>query len=1450
MPDGPPADTWDPDDTDAVRQQIHQRVLTAASALEPIANTKHTLRLANVQYQGPETFTAAEQKQAVLEGRTLQRPLKGEWQLYDNDTGQLLDRKRTTVAHVPWYTPRGTFILNGTEFTLSNQSRLKSGVFARRKANGELEGHVNVLPGKGWSHRVFLDPQTGIFRVQFGQSRIPLVPLLQAFGTTDAQLKKAWGNELAAANLQKSDATAIAKLHRKLVRPGQYADLSPAAAVAKVIGDMELDPDVTAKTLGKPISRLGPEALLAITQKLLHISNGTAHEDDRDAMAYQQFLGPDDLLAERVGKSRQLLRKLLWKATAKRSVKHIPVGTFSPSLQAAIVSSGLGQPNESVNPAQVFDQHRRVSRMGTGGIGSTSAVPDEARGVQPSYLGFIDPVVTPESMRAGVDARFARRVRRGSKGQIYAPFTHAKTGKETWLTPRDTADTVIAFPQSLARNQAHVVALDHGKLQFVPREKVKYVLPAMEDAFAPIPNMVPMKSLMMAQRMAMAQRMLTQALPLVKPEAPLVRSGVPNEDRSFEAAYGRRMGAVRAPQAGRVLDVSNDAIHVRYADGREDRINLVANFPNNRKTRYHQTPLVRAGESFAPNKVLAKSNFTDNDGVAALGLNARVAYIPYKGFSFEDAIVVSEGLAKRLTSEQMYQQSLDADDDLRTEKAAFVSVFPSAFSSDTLKTLDDNGIVKPGTVVNEGDPLVLGVKKKPKLLNAMHSAREKSFLNRTETWDHETPGVVTDVSRTRKGITVSVKTTAPLKVGDKLSGRFGDKGVVGKIVPDDLMPHDKEGQPYELLLNPLGIISRKNPSQVIETALGKIAAKTGKPVTVHDFDKVEDLTEQTLKRLAEHGLSDTETLIDGETGRKIPNILTGNRFIMKLHHLAEAKGQGRGHGGYSAEEMPSKGGPTGSKKVSILHLNALLSHGALDVIRDATQHRGQAHTDYWRQVMSGRTPATPDVPLVYRKFVNSLRGAGINVLREGSRMDVMALTDDDITKLAGTRELQNAETVDWRDKLKPIRGGLFDESLTGSHGGSQWSYIKLPEPMPNPVMEEPMRRLLGLTQKTFRNVLAGREKLDNRTGPEALTRALQRIDLDKLLDETREQIKNGRKTVRDVAVRKLGYLKAAKRLGLHPKDWMLTKLPVLPPIFRPVSMLQGSKHPMVADINYLYKEAFDAADNLKSLRGQVADLSDERLALYDAFKAVTGLGQPTQPKNKEKNVKGLLKQIFGTSPKRGVVQQKLLGSTVDLVGRAAITPDPDLDFDSVAIPERFAWEVYQPLIVRRLVRNGVPRVRAAQEVTQRSQLARKALVSLMDDRPVIINRDPALHRYSMMAFWPRLTADDSMHVNPFIVGGFSADFDGDTMNLHVPAHSDAAKEAAEKMLPSRNLFSPASFHVHQLPSKEFLGGLYSASTDVDLDKPPRVFRNAQDAITAYRRGEIAANRRVEIVESD
>lgn len=905
-------------DPKAMRSFIYDDALAAANEFQPLADDRYELRLKDVKYIDPDRYTRKQRKNAVLTGETLSRRMGGTWELYDKPTGKLLESRKQVVARVPYLSSMGTFTFRGNDYSINHQQRLLPGIYARRKKNGELESYVNVMPGQGVSHRYHFDPKRNVFKMNLGQADMPLMPLLRAMGTTDKEFIDAWGPDIYSANYGIDDAATLKKLGDRLLPFMDRGDPDEASRRKKLVATIErmgLDPDVMKSTHGQPFKNLNKDVILAATKKLLalHANDPNVDVDDRDNMAYQRVLGPEDFIAERIRRDHGRLQKQAFKKIALAgTLGKMPSGLFTPQVEQVIIGSGLGQALEEINPAEVFDRQSRITRLGEGGIPSLDAIPDEARNVQPSHMGFLDPLRTPESMRAGIDLHIARRARKGRDGKIYSPFMDQKSGKEVWLSPQQINQGVLTTPDALKWDTNYIPAIRNGKHDYVRKNEVQYVFPHMENAFSALGNLVPIKSAVKGQRVAMASRMLTQALPLRNAEAPLVRGAMPeSKERSFEEEYGRHMGAVRADRGGRVVSVDDDEIKLRHDDGTVSTVELYNHHPFNRKTYIHQTATVEPGQTIAPGQLLARSNYTDDKGVTALGLNLRTAYIPWKGYNYEDAVVLSESAAKRLTSEHMYQHDVDVTPKHKMGRSAFINVFPQKYDRETLSKLDSRGVIQVGEAVQFGDPLILAARERDRAQNKIHKQRQPGYVDDSVVWKHHDPGIVTDVVWGKKGPVVLVKSFSSMQVGDKLSGRYGDKGVVAAIVPDRQMPHDEQGQPFEIAVNPLGIQSRTNPAQKAELWLGKIAKLTGKPYTVADFEDIPDVMEYVRGELRKHGVSPYEVLTDPTRQRKIPSIATGHRFYMKLHHTAESKGQGRGTGGYTQEDAPAKGGETG-----------------------------------------------------------------------------------------------------------------------------------------------------------------------------------------------------------------------------------------------------------------------------------------------------------------------------------------------------------------------------------------------------------------------------------------------------------------------------------------------------------------------------------------------------------
>lgn len=326
--------------------------------------------------------------------------------------------------------------------------------------------------------------------------------------------------------------------------------------------------------------------------------------------------------------------------------------------------------------------------------------------------------------------------------------------------------------------------IKNSQIQDVPDNEVEYELISPARLVGANANVVPMSSNAQSPRLFYAARFVEQAMPLATRETPLVQSLDPEDPdgKSFEQQFGKKMGTVffDKDMDGTVEEVTPDFIKVKGADGKSYDMPLYNNFQFNRKTYITSKPLVKPGDKVQKGQLLAGSNYTDDEGTMAMGVNARVAMVPYKGHSMDDAIVISQSFADKLRSMHNYQHELQKDDQTKFGKSHYSSLFPTKFTKDQLEKLDENGMAKPGTVLHKGDPIMLATKPKPIYSNAEHLGRLGKIFrsiraDAAEVWDHEYPGVVTDSVNGKKGYKVFVQAEAPAQIGDKITIRNGQK---------------------------------------------------------------------------------------------------------------------------------------------------------------------------------------------------------------------------------------------------------------------------------------------------------------------------------------------------------------------------------------------------------------------------------------------------------------------------------------------------------------------------------------------------------------------------------------------------------------------------------------------------------------------------------------------------
>ena len=365
------------------------------------------------------------------------------------------------------------------------------------------------------------------------------------------------------------------------------------------------------------------------------------------------------------------------------------------------------------------------------------------------------------------------------------------------------------------------------------------------------------------------------------------------------------------------------------------------------------------------------------------------------------------------------------------------------------------------------------------------------------------------------------------------------------------------------------------------------------------------------------------------------------------------------------------------------------------------------------------------------------------------------------------------------------------------------------------------------------------------TGPAAIQHALSKINLDGLREKHLQIIRSGAKSKRTKSVQALNTIEGLKRNDLTPDKLLVGNVPVIPPAFRPFSVVGNTFVP--GDANELYRDLFqyrDMHNETESILGAKGS-AQAKLDLYDTVKALYGYGTPIAPKTKQRGVAGFLTQVTGTNPKYSYFQRKLVSKPQDSVSRGTIAVDPDLSLDEIGVPLTMAWTMYAPYIQRRLVQNGMSPSSALQNIKDRTDYARKALDREVGERPVIYSRAPSWHKFNVLAGRPKLIEGNTIAINPLVTTGLNADFDGDAMNLHVPSQPEAVDEAWKKLMPSKMLFSIRDQdQVVPIPKQELVLGLYTANRRES--KASHVFDNEEDALKAIRTGGISLSDEIEI----
>src|SRR5574344_2082629 len=683
----------------------------------------------------------------------------------------------------------------------------------------------------------------------------------------------------------------------------------------------------------------------------------------------------------------------------------INIRPVTAALKEFFGSSQLSKFMDQINPIAELTDKRRLSSLGPGGL-SRERAGIEVRDVNPSHYGRICPIESPEGQNIGLITSLAGYAKVNEYGFIMTPYHKVVNTKVTdevvYLTADEEADYYISEAKIKLNDKNEivddeVVARLNGDTVMVKKEKVNFTDVAPSQVIAITTSCIPFLEFDDAKRTLMGANMQRQAVPLLTTEAPIVATGVE---------------AIAAKYSGSTIVAKADGV-VEYADGLKilvktkkgvDTYNLADYERSNAASCINHNPIVKKGDAIHAGQVIADGPST-NKGELALGKNLTVAFMTFEGYNYEDAVILNERLVKDDVYTSLHISHYDIDcRDTKLGPEEITRDIPNV-GEDARKNLDSNGIIRIGTEVREGDILVGKVTPKgvqeltseEKLLHAIFGEKAREVRDTSLRVEHGAGGIIHDIkiytkdnsdelpAGVSKIIRVYIIQKRKIQVGDKMSGRHGNKGVISLVLPEEDMPYMADGTPVDIILNPQGVPSRMNIGQILELHLGMAGKKLGVKYATPVFDGAskEDIFEQ----MAQAGIdSDGKTILyDGRTGEAFENrVAVGVMYMIKLHHMVDDKIHARSTGPYSLVTQQPLGGKAqfGGQRFGEMEVWALYAYGAAHVLQEILTVKSDdvvGRVKVYEALVKGKTIDTAGIPESFRVLVKEFQALGLDI---------------------------------------------------------------------------------------------------------------------------------------------------------------------------------------------------------------------------------------------------------------------------------------------------------------------------------------------------------------------------------------------------------------------------------------------------------------------------------------
>jgi DNA-directed RNA polymerase subunit beta len=757
---------------------------------------------------------------------------------------------------------------------------------------------------------------------------------------------------------------------------------------------------------------LTKEDIIATMKFLLKVYEGDEHADDIDHLGNRRVRSVGELMTnamktafsrmERIAKERMSIKE----TSTIRPQDLISIKPIVAVIKEFFGSSQLSQFMDQVNPLAELTHKRRLNALGPGGL-SRDRAGFEVRDVHYTHYGRMCPIETPEGPNIGLIVSLANYTRVNEYGFLETPYRKVidgvSTGEVEYLSAMDEDRFYIA--QASARLQSdgrfadeQVSCRRQGDYTTRTPEDIQYMDVSPKQVISVSASLIPFLEHDDANRALMGSNMQRQAVPLVFPEAPRVGTGMEGK-----CAYDSGV-LIKAKHTGTVVRVVAGEIVVQRDDGTEDSYPLMKYQRTNQDTCYNQRPIVREGEKVVRGQVIADGPATDA-GELALGRNVLVGFMPWNGYNYEDSILISQRVVKEdmFTSIHIKEFSTEVrETKLGPEK--ITRDIPNA-SEKALENLDSEGIIYVGAKVKAGDILVGKVTPKSetettpefKLLNAIFGEKAKEVRDSSLKAPHGVDGTIIDIQRLKRSegddlnpgveemVKVLIAVKRKLREGDKMAGRHGNKGVVARILPEEDMPYMEDGTPLDLCLTPMGVPSRMNIGQLLETELGWAASTLGEWYSSPVFQSPS--SEQISEKLAQAGLPVTSKTIlrDGRTGESFVNeVFCGIIYFLKLHHLVDDKMHARSTGPYSLVSQQPLGGKAqfGGQRLGEMEVWALEAYGAANTLQELLTIKSDDMTGrskVYEAIVKGEPSTSAGVPEAFNVLVQELRGLAMDM---------------------------------------------------------------------------------------------------------------------------------------------------------------------------------------------------------------------------------------------------------------------------------------------------------------------------------------------------------------------------------------------------------------------------------------------------------------------------------------